>query len=242
MSMKKYVGILLCLLLLAFFFKGISSQEDLSQDTDFKPDISELTVAISCGNHYGCGTILDCNDSLTVVTALHVIEDYLDDTSTDIVVSFFDKNTSPAKVLKTDAPQDLAFLTVEMSALKDSYCSVLGLANSLKSPLQSSQSSGSGALQNAEVTTTTNIQPSAKIFFADANTKKVHSGTVASASVYSEDLALDVIYCYCNVTPGMSGTGMFGEEGNYLGILLGGSTDSEAVCLSASKILAAYRK
>ena len=33
---------------------------------------------------------------------------------------------------------------------------------------------------------------------------------------------MDMIYCYCAVTPGMSGTGLFDESGHYLGILLGG--------------------
>ena len=38
----------------------------------------------------------------------------------------------------------------------------------------------------------------------------------------------------------MSGTGLFDEEGNYLGILLGGSDEAEAVCLDANSIKAAF--
>ena len=218
MAMKKYVGILLCLLLLGVAFKGIGSHENLSQDIDNKQDlnITELAVAISCGNHYGCGTILDSQkDKLIVVTAMHVIEDHVFDASNNIIVSFFDGNEYPASVAKTDATQDLAFLTLDMSVLKGGYSLIPGSANS-------------------------SVLPSTKIFFVDANTSDVYSGTIASPSVFSEDLGLDVIYCYCQVTPGMSGTGMFDENGNYLGILLGGSNDAEAVCLPSAQVFAAY--
>ena len=47
---------------------------------------------------------------------------------------------------------------------------------------------------------------------------------------------MDIIYCYCAVTPGMSGAGLFDESGHYLGILLGGSDEAEAVCLDAASI------
>ena len=208
--MKKILGITLSLLLVILTVAG---------SKDKQPDITELSVAVSCGDHYGCGTILDSTeDALIIVTALHVLEDYTADQAKDIPVTFYNREEYNASLLKSDRHLDLAFLEIPKSSLKKSYDSVLGHPERLK----------------------TNPDAGDNIYFVDAGKGEVYAGSIASPSVYSEDLELDVIYCFCQVSPGMSGTGLFDEEGRYLGILLGGNNNAEAVCLYSAAVAFYY--
>ncbi len=208
--MRKILGIALSFLLLVLTFAGSVNRN---------PSITELSVAVSCGDHYGCGTIFDSTDSaLIVVTALHILEDLTADQTKDISVTFYDDEEYNASILKSDRHLDLAFLEVPKNSMQKQYDTILGNAARLKT----SPAAGD------------------KIYFVDANEKKVYSGSIASPSVYSEDLGLDTIYCFCQVSPGMSGTGLFDEEGRYLGILLGGSDNAEAVCLYSAVVAFYY--
>ena len=68
------------------------------------------------------------------------------------------------------------------------------------------------------------------IFIQDGRTGTVAVGFIGSSDEYIPDFDMNMIYCLCDVDPGMSGGGLFDARGNYLGLLLGGSEDG-AVCL-----------
>lgn len=57
-------------------------------------------------------------------------------------------------------------------------------------------------------------------------------GVVAEPDIYVEDFGHNMIYCRIAVNEGMSGSGLYDKKGNFIGILLGGSDNFEAVCLS----------
>jgi S1-C subfamily serine protease len=226
-TMKKIFGMILGLLLVGVVVAGIWIQQNNSKNTDgvlsqdSPVDISKLCVSVSCGDHYGCGTIYDDDSSsFTIVTAMHVLQDYYDGSSKDISVTFEGQEICNASVLKDDTAKDVVFLSVERDEVDGEYDSVLS------SSVSAHGSSGADGV----------LSPGQTIYFVDANTGDIYAGSIASPSVYSEDFGMDMIYCYCAVTPGMSGTGLFDESGHYLGILLGGSDEAEAVCLGAASI------
>lgn len=225
--MKKTFGMILGLLLVGVVVAGIWTQQNNSKNTDgvlsqdSPVDISKLCVSVSCGDHYGCGTIYDDDSSsFTIVTAMHVLQDYYDGSSKDISVTFMDQEICSATVLKDDTAKDVVFLSVERDEVDGEYDPVLSASASAYG------SSGADGV----------LSPGQTIYFVDANTGDIYAGSIASPSVYSEDFGMDMIYCYCAVTPGMSGTGLFDESGHYLGILLGGSDEAEAVCLGVASI------
>ena len=231
--MKKILGIILGLLLVGVVMAGILTQYNNGQNeknilgVDSPVDISKLSVSVSCGEHYGCGTIYDDDESsFTIVTAMHVLQDYYDGSSKDISVTFEGQEICNATVLKDDTANDVVFLSVERDEVDGEYDSVLSASASAYGSSEADGSSGANVL----------MSPGQTIYFVDANTGDIYAGSIASLSVYSEDLCMDIIYCYCAVTPGMSGTGLFDESGHYLGILLGGSDEAEAVCLDAASI------
>ena len=194
-------------------------------------DIKDLTVVVSCGEHYGCGTIYDSDDSsFIIVTAMHVLEDYYGGVSDEIVVTFDDQELCEATILKDSATLDIVFLSVDKGTVSDDHYSIFDFTSDKNI---SSESSNNVKSDNT-------LLPGQTIYFVDANTGDIYAGSIASPSVYAEDFGMEMIYCYCAVTPGMSGTGMFDEDGHYLGILLGGSDEAEAVCLDAGSIRKAY--
>ena len=231
--MKKTFGMILGLLLVCVVIAGIWAQQnneknnDSVLEADSPADISRLSVSVSCGEHYGCGTIYDDDESsFTIVTAMHVLQDYYDGSSKDISVTFMDQEICSATVLKDDTAKDVVFLRVERDEVDGEY-----------DPVLSASASAHGFDESNIASETDDIlSPGQTIYFVDANTGDIYAGSIASPSVYSEDLCMDMIYCYCAVTPGMSGTGLFDESGHYLGILLGGSDEAEAVCLGAASI------
>jgi hypothetical protein len=127
-------------------------------------------------------------------------------------VTFENKESCSASILKENKEMDVVFLSVEKDDVSEDYCSVSDISTDSDAALSLGQT----------------------IYMVDANTGDTYAGSIANPSVYSEDFNMDMIYCYCDVTPGMSGTGLFAEDGSYLGILLGGSDEAEAVCLDVS--------
>ena len=237
--MKKILGMILGLLLVGVVMAGILTQYNNGQNeknilgVDSPVDISKLSVSVSCGEHYGCGTIYDDDESsFTIVTAMHVLQDYYDGSSKDISVTFEGQEICNATVLKDDTAKDVVFLSVERDEVDGEYDSVLSSSASACGFDESNIASGADGSSWANDI----LSPGQTIYFVDANTGDIYAGSIASPSVYSEDLCMDIIYCYCAVTPGMSGTGLFDESGHYLGILLGGSDEAEAVCLDAASI------
>ncbi len=223
--MKKSLGIILGLILVAICLTGVWRQqlkkENIENQSDaiYEVDISKLSVAVSCGEYYGCGTIYDSDvNSYTIVTARHVLQDYYDGASEDIMVKFENNESCKASILNENIDLDIVFLDVDKIEISTDYYSVADTSSG------SDGSSESGSTLSIGQT----------IYLVDANTGDIYAGSIANPSVYSEDFSMDMIYCYCAVTPGMSGTGLFDEEGKYLGILLGGSDEAEAVCLDAA--------
>ena len=237
------------LVLVATAFTGVLSQKVNNGNSGNQTEvisevgIKKLCISGSCGDHYGCGTIYDKDESsFIIVTAMHVLEDYYSGSSEEIVVTFDDQESCKAAILKDSATLDIVFLTVDNSNISNDHYSVSDITSDLGIPYEKGELSASKISSESSNTSMTDsiLLPGQTIYFVDANTGDIYAGSIASPSVYSEDFSMDMIYCYCAVTPGMSGTGMFDEDGNYLGILLGGSEEAEAVCLDAGSIKDGY--
>ena len=105
------------LVLVAAAFAGVWSQKvnngNLENQTEMVDaiDLKKLCVSVSCGDHYGCGTVY-CSDksSVIIVTAMHVLEDYYGGVSDEIVVTFDDQEECGASILKDSSDLDIVFL------------------------------------------------------------------------------------------------------------------------------------
>ncbi len=195
------------------------------------PVIKASSVMVECGDQVGCGNIYEVRkDTAVIVTARHILEGNSDagnfaesgeepKVSDQINVTFRDGRVETASLLKEDPALDVAFLEVGASLPE-------GMA-------------GIFAGADAAFVSDFALMPGTEIYLRNALTDQVYAGTVAIPSVYSEDFGTEMILCYCVVDEGMSGTGLFDAEGNYLGMLLGSTDEGEAVCLEAARIRSA---
>ncbi len=175
-------------------------------DSSVLTKAQQSSVLIESGSLYGSGNIWKIDgDTITIITALHVIDD-----PSDIVVTFCDGTTAMAEQINSDDQKDYCFLMVkELSA--SNYSSIELSSDSLS--------------------------PDTSVFMLENTTPQTATvGVISNPSIYSEDFSQEMIYCLISVSEGMSGTGLYDLNGRYLGILLGGTENGEAVCLSADKL------
>jgi hypothetical protein len=233
-NLKNFIIIALFIFLVIGAVLGIARKNKLSDETPVtEPVIKASNVAVDCGDLSGCGNIIKkSNKALIIVTAGHILDGSTDSAAPDLRVTFYDGAAAKAKVLKQSKELDVAILEVKTRGLPGKgkgYPAALG-ENSAKGY-------GSGGV-GSEMAMGPNVQllPDMNIFLRNALEDQVYAGVVELSSVYSEDFGREMIVCYCSVDPGMSGTGLFDEAGNYLGMLLGTTDEGEAVCLESGSI------
>ena len=129
--------------------------------------------------------------------------------SSDIMITFSDDKTRIASLVSNDEVNDIAFLQVN-KVYGDKYTKV-NRAKLLK-PADS------------------------QVFIVDPHTKTASAGIIAETEIYIEDFDQEMILCLLSADAGMSGSGLFDEQGHYLGMLLGGTDNSLAACLPVSRI------
>ena len=216
---KKITSITLIIVFTAavFFAAIVSCNKGNSSVSDPFEYIRSSAVKIESGTLAGSGNIWEISDdNLTVITALHVIDD-LD----DIEVTFCDGSIAEASLTSSDEKKDICFLTVELAISRD-----------LDPLMDITAFAGVSAFAG-----NANLQEGESVLLYNPWEDSSYAGFVADTDVYVEDFTLDMIYCMINADEGMSGCGLFDTEGNYLGILLGGTENGEAFSLSAENII-----
>lgn len=164
----------------------------------------------------GSGNIRSISPTyIDVVTAFHIIGNE----GAAVSISFYDGVTVEGKVLRSSESKDIALVRVSRKDIKKA-AKDLGLDGSMD--------------YNSIRLHTEPIFSQDDIFIQDGREGTVSVGFVGSADEYIPDFDMNMIYCLCEVDPGMSGGGLFDSNGNYLGILLGGSEDG-SVCLNSDQ-------
>lgn len=180
---------------------------------------SPAIVQVQTADIRGCGVIWDITeDKAIIVTASHVVTDW--DT---VSVTFSVGGSVPAKVEAISEEFDLAFCTVLASELDEA---------TWKSIKQVTIKEESSAVSD-------------ELFMVSMNQDGVISsvtGSVLEPEWFFDEFGSTLIYCACKVQAGMSGAGVFDENGKCMGILVGASQESEAAVLSSDKIQKEYEK
>ncbi len=226
-----------------FFAESVDNYQAGMDVSDPVGELTSLAVLIESGDLLGCGSIWEiADDTVTVITALHVIAD-----EGDISVIFPDGAMLRAEVLKKDPSKDYCFLKMVTGSEAVKSQGIEGVSGSAapqnKTPGLTSISLAD-SLPRAGQTVFMALP-----FSSESDTigtvglipgslpDSVYVGTMINPKVYSQDFGVDVILCSIGVAEGMSGGGLFDEKGEYLGLLLGGNDDSAGVFLPAGAIV-----
>ena len=206
-TITKLLGIVVFLTVIIAMILHNNGQ-DIADDFDTAFNYAlKSSVTIDSGNLSGSGNIWKIGKkTITVITASHVIDD-----KEDITVYFWNGDNAKAQIFTNNTEKDYCLLTVKVGDAEKIDISAVTPAKDL--PVSGDN-----------------------IFMVIPDYNTASAGLVATPEVYSEDFSQNVIYCYVDVNEGMSGGGLFNNNGKYLGLLLGGSDEGEGVFLSSSEI------
>ncbi len=199
------------------------AQEEMQEETkkaevpqdDFEGSLM-AAVQIFSGNSYGGGVIYEWGeDGLILLTAAHVLEP-----EAETQVLFSDGTQASVDGIRTVGETDGAFLTVSYEDLPKEWL-LEGVAVKKDKEQFDRLESGTG------------------VFLADPqadNELGCRFAVVEESWIYVEDFSQHMILLSGQAQAGMSGCGVFDEEGCFLGILCGGNEQGELAVLPYSVI------
>ena len=223
---KRLVGsIVFAVILLLFLVRGLLLQSG-TIDKLYTLDADQLHTALAkyevtiqsqseAGTVLGGGTILDGrkastkdeNYTLTIVTAAHVVGD-----CDSVTVTLPDGTTAEGAVIYRETAagsvSDIAFIQCQYAEEVDVYYSRDILG-------RLSDGDPAYVLKDGELV----------------------SGSVTDTDASIEGIGADLLLSDIGSENGMSGSGLYGKSGNYLGMIVQGTEDGTAACISATEIV-----
>ncbi len=191
-----------------------------ADEQELLDDVGPSVVRIEAGKLFGSGIIFAVRqDEIILLTNRHMIE------PGEPVVMFQDGKSAQADVIGCSDKYDMGFLRVKFSDLGD-YT-----VDSCRNVRYNETEFG-------------NLGPGDDLFIlgsADYPAGNLFYGIIGSPSVYMEDFGTEMLWAYCEVKPGMSGSGVFDQDGCLIGIVCGGNEEKEAAVLPLDKILEEWK-
>ncbi|RKM58526.1 serine protease [Butyrivibrio sp. XB500-5] len=253
MSQKKTIALLTALIILCsapfayriyslrpqnkFMTKEITAPVgDIGTAIDY---VYKTVVTVKCDDVQGSGNIWRISPTyVDIITAGHVVnyEDSRDVSSaadtgstqaqqkvfSPCAITFHDGLVAKGRVIKYNEEKDIALIRIKRNDMKKAS-KEQGFEGKNSFDYESVRLSKEAPLSHDD------------IFIMEAKTGTASVGTIESVDEFIPDFDMNMIYCLCDVDPGMSGSGLFDNKGHYLGILLGGS-DEGCVCLGTDNI------
>lgn len=179
-------------------------------------------------------------DVWTFVTAAHVVEEAI---NTEIYLVEEDEKYS-AKAFMVDG-LDLAFVQIDATDMEEQVvvnyeaC----ISNTLLEEVEDSVSATQSVLNGENANHSNFLEAGTQISvegYTAAGEIKSYSGTVLDAWIYVEDFENYMMVCQAEADPGMSGGGVFRENGDLLGIVCGENEAGQLAVLPTPVIETEY--
>lgn len=188
-------------------------------------------VRFQVKGHYGSGSVYKmAENEIILVTNRHVLQ-YWDE---DSYVTFFNGRVSEGILLGVSDEADVGFIRILTEEF--TYEELL-LFREIRMELEKT-GSGDEDLEIADP------EAGRRFFMVDMasewNEPVMRQGEVVEPRLFLEDFQAEMLYGKGDAIPGMSGCGVFDEHGYYLGMLSGGTLQSEIAAIPAQTIYAQY--
>lgn len=222
--MKRKVGVGLLALLL--FCSGCGRAADTNEPENSIQNVMENTVVtITAGNLHGSGVIYEKKEKeLIILTAAHVLAQERE----NITIIFWDDFAVESEDAYVSLNADLAFIKVPVDSLSQERLQSYPAVSIDKAAFDGMQS-GDEVIFHAMGTNAN-----------DAQDENNHTGIVLESWTYVEDFGQYMMLLQGNISPGMSGGGVFDAASNFLGILCGADKENRVVAVPLSIIQAEY--
>ncbi|WP_081673483.1 S1 family peptidase [Butyrivibrio sp. FC2001] len=196
-------------------------------------NIRPSTVQVQVGSEYGTGNIISVsNEKIFILTAKHVVKSWRDDSSNYVI--FYNGFIADAVLEKTDDYYDVAVISVNASDI-DAY-NLLRLRSvkldyDVISDFDKKKNEVVFSLDSEHVVNAKEVQ-TYDYFGKDTGIGyKYVYGPVINPDIMVRDYGYNMLYVKCDAHSGMSGGGVFDINGNYVGMLVGGSDKKEMVAV-----------
>lgn len=181
--------------------------------------LNQVTVQIRGSKYLGSGVIWAAEeDVLVIATAAHVTED-----NSSMTVQFGTGDPVEARLCHSSDQVDAAFLEVSLEAVRRQ------------------EIIWQTARQDKEVCDRLEAgEPLIIMGSVEESADRVYSGSVTESWIYMEDFDNYMLLGHAYAIPGVSGGGVFTQDGILVGILCGGNEADEIAVLPWSVMEAAY--
>ena len=218
MRVLKFIKLCVIMLLCLSVFSACGTKSAFSEE-ELINVLQKPTVMITVGSSHASGVIVRNDDKgLVLASVTHLLNGYEQG-----IIRFADDHAGFADVAYCDEKSDITLLTIKRSDMDASF------ADSLKTVVCDE------AAYDALATDDTVYVVGSAVDVA-ANVTK---GTFKEKDYYVPEFDQYLLYLYCDSFPGMSGAGVYTTEGKFLGLVAGGSDNSETVVIELPDILKA---
>lgn len=218
---------------LGLAFTSLSSRKDPGQAFE---NILCSCVRLQAGGHYGSGSIFKLlENEIIIVSNRHVLQYWNEDS----YVTFFNGAVMRGALLGLSEETDAGFLCIP--TVNFTYQELLKYRN-VRTPAEAA----AGKSPDVHTACTEGMAEGSGIFFVDMATdwrEPVRlDGEVIAPLIDLEDFQTEMLYGKGEAVPGMSGSGVFDDYGNYAGMLTGGTLQGEIAALPVQVICEEYEK
>ncbi len=206
------------------------------EETDFQKAFQNVLcscVRFQVKGHYGSGIIFQMLESeIILVTNRHVLQ-YWDE---DSYVTFFNGRVSGGTVIGVSDKADIGFISIPVEQFTYEELLLFRGIRMEREDVAENEQDGKIAIP----------KPDTDFFMIDMasewNAPVMKRGKVIDPCVFLEDFQAEMLYGSGDAVPGMSGCGVFDGHGCFLGMLSGGTLQSEIAAVLAQTIYTQYEE
>lgn len=194
----------------------------ISDDSDSTFDKEEFsfaapTVMITVGEYHASGVIISNNEEEIVIASVaHLLSGY-----DQGIITFTDMHAGFANVFYCCEEDDICLLSIKKSEMDKEFADALPTAMIDANEYGKLKADDDVYVCGSAVSGVVNIT----------------KGTFKEKDYYVPEFDQHMMYLYCDVFEGLSGSGVYNDKGYLVGILSAGSDNSEAVAIPVTDII-----
>lgn len=209
----------LCFVLVLFTaFTGCKKEPDkLQSEEEIIEALLAPTVMITVGDSHASGVIIEnSSERIVIASVSHLTNGDYDQG----IITFSDNHAGFADVMVDDAKLDVCLLSIKKSEMDASFAESLETAKI-------------DIAEYENLVTDDEVFVVGSLFQGSLNVTK---GKFKAKDYYVPEFDQYMMYLYCDVFEGFSGSGVYNRNGYLVGLLAGGSDNSEAVCVPITDV------
>ena len=211
----------MCLLLPVSLTACGDGEKTLSEEELIKM-LQKPTVMITVGSSHASGVIVRNDDSgIVIASVTHLMDGY-----DQGIIRFSDGHAGFADVVYCDAESDITLLRIKRSDMDVAFADSLAAAAIDEEAYKALKVDDTMYVVGSAVDTAANVC----------------KGTFKAFDYYVPEFDQYLLYLYCDVFAGMSGSGVYTGSGFFCGLVAGGSDEGETVVIPLPDILDSLEK